>query len=67
MGKRLLTKLLANLWWGLVPAPWSGGAPAAVQHLVILPWSKSTTQNPDRPKAAEGSLWSLCYTFIDLV
>lgn len=29
--------------------------PAWAQHPVILPWSKSTTQNPDRLRAAQAA------------
>lgn len=31
------------------------GRPAWAQHSVILPWSKSTTENPDRPGAARAA------------
>ncbi|AWP14057.1 Hypothetical protein SMAX5B_017975 [Scophthalmus maximus] len=37
---------------GLVQLLGHEGHPAWAQHLVILPWSKSTTQSPDRPRAA---------------
>lgn len=47
---------------GLVPVPGHEGHPAWAQHPLIIPWSKSTTQNSDKlgaHRAAYGPLATL--------